>query len=140
MNINILNFAIMGDCRGSLIALEENKNIPFPIRRVYYIFDTKSDVIRGRHAHKSLTQILICVSGQCKILLDNGKETEIIVLDSPDKGLEINGLIWREMFDFSSDCVLMVLASEKYDECDYIRNYNDFLELVKFKIKSEFLM
>lgn len=120
-----------GDERGQLVALEEFKDIPFRIKRVYYMYDTGVNVIRGCHAHKSLQQILVCIHGSCKVRLDNGKEKKIIPLEKPYEGLYVSNAIWREMFDFSSDAVLMVLASELYDEEDYIRNYDDFLEYVK---------
>jgi dTDP-4-dehydrorhamnose 3,5-epimerase-like enzyme len=129
----LINFEVKGDERGSLIALESNKNIPFEIKRVYYIYGTKKGVRRGFHAHKNLRQVAVCVSGSCKFLLDDGENKEIILLDSPDKGLFIDKMIWREMFDFSDDCVLMVLASDYYDESDYIRNYEEFLRLVNNK-------
>lgn len=119
-----------GDDRGQLVALEEMKDIPFAIKRVYYMYDTGQGVRRGFHAHKSLEQILICIHGSCKILMDNGTEKKIVSLEKPYEGLYINNNIWREMFDFSPDAVLMVLASEYYDEDDYIRNYDDFLEFV----------
>ena len=119
---------IKGDERGSLIAIEQGYNAPFEIKRVYYIFDTKKGVERGFHAHKNLKQIAIAVKGSCTFVLDNGKKREELTLNTPTKGLLIEGLIWREMKDFSSDCVLVVLASEHYDECDYIREYDKFLE------------
>ena len=125
----ILDFKTLGDERGSLIALEENYNAPFDIKRVYYIFDTKEGVTRGYHAHISLKQIAIAVKGSCTFVIDDGKTREEIILDNPNKGLLIEGLIWREMNDFSPDCVLVVLASEHYDESDYIRDYNKFLEI-----------
>lgn len=120
-----------GDKRGQLVALEEFKDIPFMIKRVYYMYDTADNVTRGYHAHKSLQQILICIHGNCKIKLDNGKETKIIPLEKPYEGLYVPNSMWREMFDFSSDAVLLVLASELYDELDYIRNYDEFLKFVK---------
>lgn len=120
-----------GDERGQLVALEEMKDIPFQIKRVYYMYDTGEGVHRGYHAHKSLEQILICIHGSCKILLDDGNEKEVVTLDKPYEGLYVSNVMWREMYDFSSDAVLMVLASEYYDEADYIRNYEDFLEYVK---------
>ena len=123
-------FQIIGDERGSLVSLEVNKNIPFDIKRIYYIFDTKQGVRRGFHAHKKLEQILICTSGSCDILLDDGEDKNIVRLNSKNEGLYISNNIWREMFNFSQDCVLMVLASEHYDESDYIRNYDDFLLFV----------
>ena len=111
-----------GDDRGMLVALEEYKDIPFEIKRVYYMYDTKKDVHRGFHAHKSLEQILICIHGSCKVLLDNGTEKKIVSLEKPYEGLYIANNMWREMYDFSEDAVLMVLASEYYKEEDYIRD------------------
>lgn len=119
-----------GDARGQLVALEEKKEIPFDIRRVYYIYDTLAGVHRGFHAHKSLKQLLICVHGSCKVLLDNGQEKEVVILDKPYEGIFIQNNIWREMYDFSPDAVLLVLASEIYDESDYIRDYDRFLQFV----------
>ena len=129
--VNILEFQSNGDDRGSLVALESYKNIPFDIKRVYYIFDTKVDVIRGLHAHKELLQVMVCLKGSCHIMLDNGSIEEQVVLDSPNKGLLIDSMMWREMHDFSEDCILLVLASEHYDESDYIRDYDEFLEYLK---------
>ncbi len=126
-----LTFLTKGDERGNLIALEENKNIPFDIKRVYFIFDNKEGVRRGFHAHKNLEQVLICVSGSCEILLDDGEEKSIIKLENRNEGLFIEKLVWREMFNFSADCVLIVLASDYYDEKDYIRDYNDFKNYLK---------
>lgn len=128
--INWINFPSLGDDRGSLVALETSKQIPFDIKRVYYIFGTKTGVARGFHAHKALKQVAICVSGKCKMILDNGHTKEEAWLDSPNKGLLIEDLVWREMHNFSEDCVLLVLASEHYDESDYIRNYDEFLKQV----------
>lgn len=131
MEIRIIEFEKHGDDRGTLIALEQLHNVPFEIRRVYYMYGTSEGVTRGRHAHKQLKQILVCVSGKCKILLDDGETREIVPLDDPSKGLYLESNIWREMFEFSEDAVLMVLASELYDESDYIRDYQEFLEYVK---------
>ena len=120
-----------GDDRGMLVALEAFNDIPFEIKRVYYMYDTKEGVRRGYHAHKSLEQILVCIHGSCKVLLDNGKEKKIVSLEKPYEGLYIPNNMWREMYDFSSDAVLMVLASEVYREEDYIRDYDTFLQMVK---------
>lgn len=123
-----------GDERGQLVALEEFKDIPFKIKRVYYMYyDTAQGVTRGYHAHKSLQQILICIHGSCKICLDNGKEKKVVPLEKPYEGLYVSNAMWREMFDFSPDAVLMVLASELYDESDYIRDYDEFLKFVNSK-------
>ena len=119
-----------GDERGQLVALEEFKDIPFEIKRVYYMYDTAPGVTRGYHAHKSLEQILICIHGSCKIRLDNGREKKILPLEKPYEGLYVSKNMWREMFDFSEDAVLMVLASDYYREEDYIRDYEEFLRFV----------
>ncbi|WP_244216090.1 sugar 3,4-ketoisomerase [Pseudomonas reidholzensis] len=120
-------FRVIGDERGSLIALESAGSIPFDVKRVYYIFATQSDVSRGFHAHRDLQQLAICVSGKCRMTLDDGTVRQDVWLDSPDKGVLIRNLIWREMHDFSEDCVLLVLANAHYDETDYIRDYQTFL-------------
>ncbi|MDY6368127.1 MAG: FdtA/QdtA family cupin domain-containing protein [Clostridia bacterium] len=133
MQIKKFHFEPNGDERGQLIALEQLKNIPFEIKRVYYIYDTKEGVRRGFHAHKCLEQILVCVSGSCKIHLDDGSDTAEVELNSPEDGLYIANNVWREMYDFSPDAVLLVLASELYNEKDYVRNYQDFIKLVKEK-------
>ena len=129
--IKTINFPPLGDDRGSLVALESFKTVPFEIKRVYYIFGTKEGVARGFHAHKSIKQVMVCVTGSCNILLDNGLKREEVLLDSPTKGLLIEDLIWREMHSFSPDCVLIVLANEYYKENDYIRNYQEFLSAIK---------
>lgn len=126
--IKWVEFPPLGDDRGSLVALETESTVPFPIKRVYYIFATQKNVARGFHAHHNLKQIAICITGKCRMILDDGKTREEAWLDSPTKGLLIGDLVWREMHDFSEDCVLLVLASEHYDENDYIRNYNEFIK------------
>ena len=131
MQIQFLVFQPHGDDRGQLIALEEGKEIPFPIRRVYYVYATAPEAVRGRHAHRSLRQVLVCVHGSCRVRLDDGRERCEVLLDSPRRGLEIDGLLWREMDHFSPDAVLMVLASELYDESDYIRDYQAFRALAE---------
>jgi dTDP-4-dehydrorhamnose 3,5-epimerase-like enzyme len=128
MNINIIDFPPFGDSRGSLVALESNKHVPFDIKRVYYIFGTQKEVSRGFHAHRHLTQVAVCVTGKCRMVLDDGKQRSEIWLDSSTKGILIKDMVWREMHDFSEDCVLLVLASEHYDEDDYIRDFDEFLE------------
>ena len=120
----------LGDERGSLVAIEGNDTISFPINRVYYIYGTDSDVARGFHAHKALQQIAVCVAGTCTMLLDDGKRKEEVIVGSPEQGVLIEPMVWHEMHSFSEDCVLLVLASEHYDESDYIRDYDDFLRQV----------
>lgn len=130
MEVKKYTFQEHGDERGQLIALEEYKDIPFSIKRVYYMYDTKTFVRRGFHSHRLLEQILICIHGSCRIMLDNGEEKSDILLDKPYEGVYIGPNMWREMYDFSSDAVLMVLASEIYDEKDYIRDYGQFMESI----------
>lgn len=127
--INLIDFTPLGDGRGSLVALEGNKSIPFDIKRVYYIFGTQKGVARGFHAHKQLSQVAVCITGKCRMILDDGNVKEEVWLDSATKGVFIKDMIWREMHDFSNDCVLLVLASEHYDESDYIRDYSEFLKI-----------
>jgi len=128
--IKTISLKSLGDERGSLVALEGNKSVPFDIKRVYYIFGTKEGVSRGFHAHRNLKQVAICVTGSCRVVLDNGKQRKEVALNKSTTGLLIDDLTWREMYDFSPDCVLMVLASEYYDEADYIRDYQNFLKAV----------
>jgi dTDP-4-dehydrorhamnose 3,5-epimerase-like enzyme len=129
--IKFLDIKTLGDERGHLIALENDKSIPFAIKRVYYLTDTQPSVPRGFHAHKELTQVAVCVSGRCLMKIDDGHTQEEVWLDAPDKAIVIEKMIWHEMHDFSSDCVLLVLASDFYDELDYIRSYEVFMEQVK---------
>lgn len=120
-----------GDERGMLVALEEYNDIPFLIKRVYYMYDTKEGVHRGFHAHRNLEQILVCIHGSCKIKLDNGEERKIVALEKPYEGLYVPNHLWHEMYDFSPDAVLLVLASDVYREEDYIRDYDEFLRNVR---------
>lgn len=131
MDVNELLFKVHDDARGHLVAIEEEKDIPFQIKRIYYIYNVMEGAVRGLHAHKSLKQLLICIHGKCTVVLDDGKEKITVELGNPNLGLYISNAIWREMADFSSDAVLLVLASEHYDENDYIRDYKEFLQFVK---------
>lgn len=137
MEIKLYTFPPHGDDRGQLVAIEAMKDLPFEIKRVYYIYDTLPGVRRGFHAHLNLQQILLCVNGSCKIHLDDGHDTAEVVLDKPNEGLYISNNMWREMYDFTPGTVLLVLASEYYDEADYIRNYDDFLKMVREKEKND---
>jgi hypothetical protein len=127
---DLRDFRVRGDDRGQLIALEEGGDVPFAIKRVYYIYGTKVGEARGFHAHHDLQQIAICVSGACTMTLDDGKTRVDVRLDRPDLGVQIGSLIWREMSDFTPDCVLVVLASRLYDEADYIRDYSAFRDAI----------
>ncbi|EOI6144379.1 FdtA/QdtA family cupin domain-containing protein [Campylobacter coli] len=127
MNYKILNFNTKSDDRGSLIALENLKEIPFEIKRIYYIYDTKPEFPRGAHAHRELEQVLIMMEGSCELVLNDGKNIKNIILNRPDMGVFIGKNMWREMKNFSYGAKLLVLASDFYNEKEYIRNYNEFL-------------
>lgn len=117
----------LGDDRGSLMVLESNKNVPFKVKRIYYILDAKPDVPRGFHAHKELMQLAFCIKGSCNMIMDNGIEKQQVRIDKSNIGLMIPPMVWHEMHDFSEDCVMLVLASAQYDEADYIRDYDEFI-------------
>lgn len=122
-----VKFEIHGDERGSLVVLDQDV-LSFSPVRVFYMFGTTPEAHRGCHAHKIENEFLVCTSGSCKILLDDGHQKEVILLDRPDEGLYVPCNLWREMFDFSNDAVLMAVADQPYDENDYIRNYQEFRE------------
>ena len=121
-----IDFEVRGDELGWLIALEAERNIPFPIRRAYYIFGTRPGVRRGRHAHRTLQQVMVCLAGECRVLLDDGTAAEDLQMRRNDRGLVLEPMIWHEMYDFSADCVLLVLADAWYEEAEYIRSYSAF--------------
>lgn len=130
MITELQEFKVLGDHRGQLVALEANRQIPFDVKRVFYIYGTQEGIPRGNHSHYKTKQFLVAVNGNCKVTLDNGKNKETFDLNRPNLGLFQDALIWGSMHDFSSDCVLMVLADEYYNASDYITNYDKFLEIV----------
>lgn len=126
----LVDFCPRGNEDGWLVSLQAGIDVPFEIRRVYYIFGTRPGVRRGMHAHHNLEQLVVCTSGSCTFVVDDGRQREEVRLDTPARGLYLGGIIWREMTDFSPGSVLMVLASDHYDESDYIRDYDEFRQLV----------
>lgn len=122
----LIDLHVMGDSRGSLIALERGRDVPFDVARVYYVFGTQPGVDRGFHAHLKLRQLAVAVSGGCTMVVDDGTTRAEVRLERPDVGLTIGPMVWREMRDFTSDCVLLVLADAPDDEADYIRDYPQF--------------
>lgn len=118
---------------GTLVSLEDKKELPFAVKRVYYLYGLDGNSVRGRHAHRTLQQLLVCLCGSCKLSLDNGSERQEFLLDNPAEGVLISAGMWREIYGCSSDTVLLVLASEIYDEEDYIRDYDEFLHFAKEK-------
>jgi dTDP-4-dehydrorhamnose 3,5-epimerase-like enzyme len=128
--IKIVKIPVLGDERGQLSVVEFGKTLPFLVRRIYWIHGTKPGVSRGFHAHKKLQQFCVCVAGSVRMSLFDGQKEESVVLDSPLKGVLIGPGLWREMHDFSPDCVLMVFADAEYDEADYIRDREEFIRHV----------
>lgn len=121
-----IEFTPKGDERGWLIALENLKEVPFEISRVYFIYGTLPGVRRGKHAHRKLRQMAICLKGSCRFYMDDGRRKDEVLLDRNNRGLLIESMVWHEMDDFTVDCILLVLASGPYDEHDYIREYHAF--------------
>lgn len=128
LNCSLLKFKEIQDKYGSLIPIESKESIPFEIKRIYYITNVQEHIRRGYHAHRKLHQILIPLKGTMKVLVKNPNEEEVIELNNHSIGLYIGPYVWREIFDFSEESVLLVLASEHYNEDDYIRNYDFYLE------------
>ncbi len=126
-NCGIVSFKTFGGTWGNLNAIEGNEDVPFEIKRIYYITQVPAGVTRGFHSHRKLEQILLCVNGSVSIRIKTPFEEEVIPLDDPSKGLYIGHMVWREMFDFTPGSVLLVLASEHYTEADYIRNYEQYI-------------
>ena len=125
----VLQFKEYGDERGNLVVAEgDGMDIPFDIKRVFYMYGSDPDIIRGQHANRQTEFVLINVSGSSKVLVDDGSSKEVIILDKPRMGLYMGPMIWKEMYDFSADSVLLVLASEHYQEQEYIRDYQKFIK------------
>lgn len=130
--IKMLEFAEHGDEKGNLVVVEGNDNVPFDIKRVFYIYGSSPNIIRGQHANKKTEFVLINVAGTSKVKIKDGKGNEIIYsLNRPKTGLYIPFMVWKEMYDFSSDSVLLCLASEHYDDSEYIRDYEEYVAMVK---------
>ncbi|HHX60635.1 MAG TPA: WxcM-like domain-containing protein [Epulopiscium sp.] len=128
-------FDQLGDERGNLVVVEGEKDIPFKIERIFYMYGSEEDVIRGQHANRHSEFILINLVGTCKVLADDGVTQEIIKLDEPHKGVYLNKMVWKDMYEFSPDSILLVLSSMKYDATEYIRDYKEFIEeLAKEKV------
>ena len=127
----ILQFADLGDERGKLVVIEGGQAIPFEIKRVFYIYESDSTVVRGQHANRESEFVLINVAGKSKVRITDGNEEYIVELNKPMMGVFLPKMIWKDMYDFSSDSVLLVLASTHYDGKEYIRNYDDYLKIMK---------
>ncbi len=127
----VLYFPELGDERGHLVVAEGMGDIPFDIKRIFYIYGSDSSVVRGQHANKESEFVLINVAGKSKLKLTDGQEEYIIELNQPNMGVYIPKMIWKDMYDFSADSVLLVLASTHYDDTEYIRNFEEYMDIVK---------
>lgn len=127
----IIELPEMGDERGNLVVIEGNRDIPFKIKRVFYMYGTDSNMIRGSHANRKSEFVLINVAGRTKIKLDDGFSSAIVELNKPRMGIYIPKMLWKDMYDFSPDSVLLVLSNEHYDSSEYIRDYEKYKEELK---------
>lgn len=128
-----LKFPQHGDSRGHLVVVEGGKDVPFDIKRMFYIYGSDKGVVRGRHANRKSEFVLINVKGTSKVKIDTGKKVEVVSLDHPHEGIYLSRMVWKEMYDFSKDAVLLVLSNEHYDPEEYIRDYEQFLYEVNQK-------
>lgn len=133
----VINFADLGDERGKLVVIEGSQDIPFDIKRVFYIYGSDKTVVRGEHANQESEFVLINVAGKSKVRITDGNEEIIVELNKPMMGVYIPKMIWKDMYDFSSDSVLLVLASTHYDGREYIRNYDNYLQIVRGNAENE---
>lgn len=129
--VKYIELPTIRDCRGDLTFMEGMRHVPFEIQRVYFLYNVPTGAERGGHAHKNLLQVIFALSGSFKITLDDGKTRQEVWLNNPCKGILLNNNIWREMDSFSQGSVCMVLASQKYDETDYIRDYTEFCKIAE---------
>lgn len=127
----LLSFKDLGDKRGKLVVIEGNRDIPFDIARTFYIYGSDSTIVRGQHANRNSEFVLINVSGKSKVMVTDGTKKEIVELNKPMKGIYIPKMIWKEMYDFSQDSVLLCLANTHYDGSEYIRNFDEYLQIMK---------
>lgn len=123
----LVNLKVNGDKSGSLVALESNAQIPFDIMRVFYIYNSTKGKCRGKHANRNSKFFMIILAGSCKIKVNDGKIVTEYLLDSPNKALFIDNLVWKEMYDFSGDAVLLIITNTKYDNTEYIHDYQRFI-------------
>ena len=127
---SVLQFAYLGDERGKLVVIEGGSAIPFDIQRVFYIYESDSTIVRGQHANRESEFVLINVAGRSKVRITDGREEFIVELNKPMMGVYIPKMVWKDMYDFSSDSVLLVLASTHYDGKEYIRDYEEYLKIM----------
>ena len=126
----LLSFPDLGDERGNLVVVEGGVQIPFDIKRIFYIYGSDDTVVRGQHANLRSEFVLINVAGTSKVKVDDGKETRVIELNQPRMGVYLSKMLWKEMYDFSADSVLLVLSNEHYDAGEYVRDYEEYMRLL----------
>ncbi|EAH6868995.1 WxcM-like domain-containing protein [Campylobacter lari] len=129
MDYKLINLNYFDDKKSTLIACEKNINCPFEIKRIFYIFDVPKNTIRGDHANLNSQFFFIALKGECKIKIDDGNKKEIFLLNNPKQGLFLDKMLWKQMYDFSKDCILLVLANTCYDKNEYIYNYDEFCKI-----------
>lgn len=127
-NVKLIEFSEKGDDRGHLVIVEGNEDIPFDIKRIFYIYGSDQNIIRGQHANRKTEFVLINVNGTSKVKVTNGKDVKVFNLDHPHTGIYLPKMIWKDMYDFSEDSVLLVLASEHYEAEEYIRDYDEYVK------------
>ncbi len=127
----LLTFKDLGDERGKLVVVEGGRDIPFEIARAFYIYGSDSTVVRGQHANRNSEFVLVNVAGKSKVMITDGNQKEIVSLDKPMEAVYIPKMIWKEMYDFSPDSVLLVLSNTHYDGTEYIRDFNEYLKIMK---------
>ena len=135
-DVKIINFKDFGDERGKLVVIEGNRDIPFEIKRVFYIYESDRDIVRGQHANRESEFVLINVSGTSKVKVYDGMNSMVYSLDRPMMGIYIPQMIWKDMYDFSKDSVLLVISNEHYKENEYVRNLDDYNLMMNCKEKS----
>ena len=131
--VTLHEFPLIHDLRGNLTVGEFEKEIPFLPKRYFSVFDVPNKEVRGEHAHKECHQFLVCIKGSCHVVADDGEQRQEFMLDNPNKGIYLPPMVWGIQYKYSADAVLMVFASDHYDSSDYIRNYSDFINMVKIK-------
>jgi hypothetical protein len=129
----MLKFNQLGDDRGHLVVAESMKEIPFDIKRIFYIYGTEEGVVRGQHANRKSKFVLINLRGSCKVLIDDGDSKNIVTLDQPHIGVFLDSMVWKDMYDFSHDSLLLVLSDQLYDGSEYIRNYEEYINEIRLR-------
>ena len=126
----VIDFQELGDPRGHLVVAESNKEVPFLIQRIFYIYGTKVGVVRGQHANRESEFMLINLQGSVKIVIDDGRQKDTVILNKAHQGVYLDKMVWKDMCEFSSDSILLVLSSMSYDASEYIRDYDEFVREV----------